>query len=142
PAHPRRAHLRREIRLGRGRRHRRWNRRPGTQDQCRHHRPRRQPRADRGRRYRHRDAQGQARLRQGHWRQEGHRILTSAPTIRPAEKADLDTIIDLTWAVAAEGRWIGTETPFDRSERRRRMDEELGYPGRAGYFVAEVDERV
>ncbi|MGH9076349.1 MAG: GNAT family N-acetyltransferase [Acidimicrobiales bacterium] len=41
--------------------------------------------------------------------------------IRDATEADLDTLVELTWAVAGEGRWIGTEVPFDRPERRQRL---------------------
>lgn len=38
--------------------------------------------------------------------------------IRPATHDDLDALVDVTWAVAAEGRWIGAEVPFDRDGRR------------------------
>ena len=41
--------------------------------------------------------------------------------VRPAVDDDLATIVDHTWAVAAEGRWIGTEVPFDRDTRRQRL---------------------
>jgi putative acetyltransferase len=40
--------------------------------------------------------------------------------IRPATVDDLDQVTDLVWDVAAEGRWIGAEVPFDRRERRQR----------------------
>jgi RimJ/RimL family protein N-acetyltransferase len=43
---------------------------------------------------------------------------TPLPTIRPATVDDLDRVIELLWAVAADGRWIGTEVPFDRDVRR------------------------
>lgn len=42
-------------------------------------------------------------------------------TVRPATEDDLDVLIALTWAVASEGRWIGTEVPFDRAARRERL---------------------
>ena len=45
--------------------------------------------------------------------------------IRAATEADLDLIVEHTWAVAAEGRWIGTEVPFDIDDRRRRMGETI-----------------
>ena len=45
--------------------------------------------------------------------------------IRTATEADLDLIVEHTWAVAAEGRWIGTEVPFDRRARRQRMQDTL-----------------
>jgi RimJ/RimL family protein N-acetyltransferase len=43
---------------------------------------------------------------------------TPLPTIRPATLDDLDSVIELLWAVAADGRWIGIEVPFDRDVRR------------------------
>jgi RimJ/RimL family protein N-acetyltransferase len=41
--------------------------------------------------------------------------------VRPALEDDLDVLVDQTWAVAAEGRWIGAEVPFDRDARRARL---------------------
>ena len=41
--------------------------------------------------------------------------------VRSADESDLDVIIEQTWQVAAEGRWIGTEVPFDRAARRERL---------------------
>lgn len=38
--------------------------------------------------------------------------------IRPATADDLGRLIDLLWAVAEEGRWLGTQVPFDRDLRR------------------------
>lgn len=46
---------------------------------------------------------------------------TLPATIRAATVADVGPIVDLTWAVASEGRWIGVEVPFDRQERRDRL---------------------
>jgi RimJ/RimL family protein N-acetyltransferase len=45
--------------------------------------------------------------------------------VRPAREQDLDPIVDLFAAVAAEGRWIGTEWPFDRERRRQALAEAL-----------------
>jgi putative acetyltransferase len=45
--------------------------------------------------------------------------------VRPAVEADLDEVVDQTWAVAAEGRWLGTEVPFDRAGRRERLSSML-----------------
>jgi RimJ/RimL family protein N-acetyltransferase len=42
-------------------------------------------------------------------------------TVRPATDDDLDQVVEQTWAVAAEGLWIGTEVPFDRAARRERL---------------------
>jgi putative acetyltransferase len=44
-----------------------------------------------------------------------------AVEVRQASEIDLDTIVEQTWQVAAEGRWIGTEVPFDRAVRRERL---------------------
>jgi RimJ/RimL family protein N-acetyltransferase len=63
-------------------------------------------------------------------------------TVRPAVEADVDTIVEDTWAVAEEGRWIGTEVPFDRAERRRMTLAGLADPAHQCWFVAEVDGRV
>ena len=41
--------------------------------------------------------------------------------VRQASEGDLDVIVEQTWQVAAEGRWIGTEVPFDRGARRERL---------------------
>ena len=41
--------------------------------------------------------------------------------VRQARESDLDIVVEQTWQVAAEGRWIGTEVPFDRAERRQRL---------------------
>jgi len=42
--------------------------------------------------------------------------------IRPATAADLDRLIDIIWSVAAEGRWLGTQVPFDRDSRRALLE--------------------
>lgn len=41
--------------------------------------------------------------------------------VRLAVQDDLDVVVDQIWAVAAEGRWLGTEVPFDRADRRERL---------------------
>jgi RimJ/RimL family protein N-acetyltransferase len=41
--------------------------------------------------------------------------------VRPATEEDLDQLVEQLWAVAAEGRWVGTEVPFDRAARRARF---------------------
>ena len=51
----------------------------------------------------------------------GRRIAETA-VIRPAGAEDLDELVEQTWAVAAEGRWIGIEVPFDRDARRSLLD--------------------
>jgi RimJ/RimL family protein N-acetyltransferase len=44
-----------------------------------------------------------------------------AVEVRQARETDLDKIVEQTWQVAVEGRWIGTEVPFDRAARRERL---------------------
>jgi RimJ/RimL family protein N-acetyltransferase len=45
--------------------------------------------------------------------------------IRPATTADLDRLVDIVWSVAAEGRWIGAQVPFDRDRRRAMLESAL-----------------
>jgi RimJ/RimL family protein N-acetyltransferase len=45
-----------------------------------------------------------------------------AATLRPAATEDLDELVQDIWDVAAEGRWIGTEIPFDLDARRIHLD--------------------
>ena len=76
-----------------------------------------------------------------------------AALIRPARTEDLDELVEHTWAVAAEGRWTGAETPFDREARRARLDamragemstvlvadtSAAGTPGIVGYISIEI----
>jgi RimJ/RimL family protein N-acetyltransferase len=61
--------------------------------------------------------------------------------VRPAREEDLDPLVELTAAVAAEGRWIGTEAPVDRERRRRALAEALG-DERALLLVADAGGRV
>ena len=59
--------------------------------------------------------------------------------VRPTEPGDLDTLLDMYEAVAAEGRFIAGEAPIDRVARRALWLEflEEDTPGRS--FVAEAD---
>jgi ribosomal protein S18 acetylase RimI-like enzyme len=41
--------------------------------------------------------------------------------VRQANQDDLDIVVEQLWQVAAEGRWLGTEVPFDRHARRERL---------------------
>jgi len=61
--------------------------------------------------------------------------------VRPAREEDLDSLIDLVAAVAAEGRWIGTEAPVDRERRRRMLADALGRE-RTLLLLAEAGGRV
>jgi RimJ/RimL family protein N-acetyltransferase len=51
---------------------------------------------------------------------EGRRVADAA-IVRPATDEDLDELVQHIWDVAAEGRWIGPEIPFDRDARRSRL---------------------
>jgi RimJ/RimL family protein N-acetyltransferase len=62
-------------------------------------------------------------------------------SVRPAVAADVDAIIDDVWAVAAEGRWIGTEVPFDRDKRRAVFSSAVD-SDHAAVFVADDAGRV
>ena len=57
--------------------------------------------------------------------------------IRAAEPEDFDAWVDLFEAVAAEGKWLGSEVPFDRDARRRGYDQTMADPG-AAIFLAEA----
>ncbi len=57
--------------------------------------------------------------------------------VRPAVEEDLDAIVAATWAVAAEGRWLGTEVPFDRDLRRERL-KTLMSAGTSALLVADA----
>ncbi len=50
----------------------------------------------------------------------------AAVLVRPATEDELDLLVEQTWSVAAEGRFIGAEVPFDRARRRARLGELLG----------------
>jgi RimJ/RimL family protein N-acetyltransferase len=49
------------------------------------------------------------------------RRVAKGATVRPATDEELDELVEHLWAVAAEGRWVGTEVPFDRDARRARL---------------------
>ena len=63
-------------------------------------------------------------------------------TIRPETEDDVDGVLDVLEAVAAEGRWIGTEVPFDREARAQRTREKLSHPDVFAGFVADAGGRV
>ncbi len=66
-----------------------------------------------------------------------NRGIAEAAIVRPATEEDLDGLVQDLWAVASEGRWIGTEVPFDREARRDRLA--LLSPGElSALFVADT----
>jgi RimJ/RimL family protein N-acetyltransferase len=58
--------------------------------------------------------------------------------VRPARERDVDAIVDLLEAVAAERRWIGMEPPLDTARRRRLLIEGINDP-RSVQLVATAD---
>ena len=63
-------------------------------------------------------------------------------TVRIEEESDIEAVLDVLEAVGAEGRWIGTEVPFDRRIRADGIRDALAHPDTFRGFVAEVDGRV
>lgn len=58
--------------------------------------------------------------------------------VRPAGRRDIEPFLDLLEAVAAEGRWIGSEAPIDRDARRQQLSESIEGGERAARFVADA----
>ncbi|MGD0746580.1 MAG: GNAT family N-acetyltransferase [Acidimicrobiales bacterium] len=82
---------------------------------------------------------------------EGRRAAAAA--VRPATDEDLDELVAHIWTVAAEGRSLGVEVPFDRDARRARLGSTCsgesstvlvadtsasGGPGLVGYISVEI----
>jgi RimJ/RimL family protein N-acetyltransferase len=65
----------------------------------------------------------------------------SAVVVRPMEPADVGAAVDLYAAVAAEGIYIGGETPVDKDERCKRWTENLARDDLLS-LVAEADGRI
>jgi putative acetyltransferase len=59
-------------------------------------------------------------------------------TVRPMRAGDVDEALDVFAAVAAEGRWVGTEAGFDRDTRRARWLDSLADPLTAQVVVADA----
>jgi RimJ/RimL family protein N-acetyltransferase len=78
--------------------------------------------------------------------------------VRPARSTDLDALVEQFAAVAAEGRWIGTEAPIDPERVRSQYEARLSEPhhhllcaaltepvdavGPAGTLVGQLDLKV
>jgi RimJ/RimL family protein N-acetyltransferase len=65
--------------------------------------------------------------------------MAAAIVVRPATEDDYGQINPLVDAVAAEGRWIGSEPPIDHEGRRKYREERADDPERFAAFVAEAD---
>jgi RimJ/RimL family protein N-acetyltransferase len=61
----------------------------------------------------------------------------SESVVRPTTHDDVEALLDLMEAVAAEGRWIATEAPFDRAARGDRFHAGVDSPA-VGSFVADL----
>jgi RimJ/RimL family protein N-acetyltransferase len=57
-------------------------------------------------------------------------------TLRLAEPGDFDAYMNAFQAVAAEGRWLGTEAPIDREARRPVFDKAVAGEGAVLYLAA------
>jgi RimJ/RimL family protein N-acetyltransferase len=57
-------------------------------------------------------------------------------SIRPATPEDTEAMLDVVEAVAAEGRWIGTEAPIDRGARAAALRASFAAPATGASFVA------
>jgi RimJ/RimL family protein N-acetyltransferase len=66
----------------------------------------------------------------------------SDAVIRPETDDDVEAVVDVLQTVGAEGVWIGTEVPFDRSARAESIRNELNDPERFAGFVVDVDGTV
>jgi len=62
--------------------------------------------------------------------------------VRPARPDDVDALVDLFVAVVDEGRWLSTQSPVDRAERRDRFLEEIDTPARNASLTAMVDDEI
>ncbi len=61
--------------------------------------------------------------------------------IREAAANDVDAIVELLRAVAAENRWVKTEVPFDAAARKRHLIAGMA-TGEIVAFVAETDDAI
>ena len=59
--------------------------------------------------------------------------------IRPRRPDDADDFIALWEAVAAEGKWLGSEAPFSDERRERIRESSIEPPEGTATFVAEAD---
>lgn len=65
----------------------------------------------------------------------------SEVSVREATLDDTEAFVDTMWSVAEEGRWIATEVPFDREDKRAGFRSVVEADDSAAW-VAEVDGRV
>ena len=63
-------------------------------------------------------------------------------TIRQETRRDIEGVLDVLEAVAAEGRWIASELPFDRAARAKKLHDAYRRGADRAGFVAEADGRI
>ena len=59
-------------------------------------------------------------------------------TIRPQRTDEAEAFIDMFEAIAAEGRWIGTEAPLSNERKARLREQTVNPPDSSATFVAEA----
>jgi RimJ/RimL family protein N-acetyltransferase len=69
-------------------------------------------------------------------------MLAPSFSVRPAEAADVEPLIDLYEAVASEGKWIGGELPVDRQRWRQGFVDSFLSPEDSTMLVAATDDRL
>jgi RimJ/RimL family protein N-acetyltransferase len=62
--------------------------------------------------------------------------------VRPLTEDDVPAVVELLAAVAAEGRWLGTEAPVDRAGRAEQLRADLAAPSGVARLVATVDDEI
>ena len=62
--------------------------------------------------------------------------------VRRARPDDVDALVEMFVVVVEEGRWLGTQPPVDRAERRDRFLDEIHTPEKNASLVATVDDEV
>ena len=67
--------------------------------------------------------------------------MTNEPsvTVRHRRPEDADAFVDLFEAVAAEGKWLGSEAPFSEERKERIRESTVAQPEGTATFVAEAD---
>ena len=58
--------------------------------------------------------------------------------VQGAPRHDIPQLLDLLEQVAAEGRWVGTEAPVDRTAREQQMSEGIDGGERAARFLTDA----
>ncbi len=62
--------------------------------------------------------------------------------VRPLTDAEVPTVVELLAAVAAEGRWLGSEAPIDHAARAEQLRADVAARSGVGRLVAIVDGEI